>query len=380
MRQPLMLTETIVDRWPARKQFTTKFLANKIRHVKAHIQEDARSFITFHDNKPLEDYVPEQWENFNLKVNTTIPTVLQWGEEGTDPSKGPFLYYTQDMATMRQFPNVIGYIQPVQDLFLSDKNVQVNLWVGREGIVTHAHYDCTYNFFFQLQGRKRFTLYPPSDHLYLYPCLHPHYGHSQVDILNPDNKKFPLFKSARPVVAEVRPGDMLVVPPFWFHHVETLEESVSVNVWSDAPEYDLINQVYSLPIPFEDSWSTEEKVVATKIYISMILSHFEIQYIEFLQHLLEQRYEILIRDERLRFNSSVSDQVVHTCTSDQKWNQHHTVYEPFLREGVDATVLLLQKISMRSILKVCIGNFIEHLIHRVLSLDNIFSFLKHCSV
>ncbi len=49
--------------------------------------------------------------------------------------------------------------------------------------------------------------------------------------------------SARPVVAEVRPGDMLVVPPFWFHHVETLEESVSVNVWSDAPEYELINQV-----------------------------------------------------------------------------------------------------------------------------------------
>ncbi len=49
--------------------------------------------------------------------------------------------------------------------------------------------------------------------------------------------------SARPVVAEVMPGDMLVVPPFWFHHVETLEESVSVNVWSDAPEYELINQV-----------------------------------------------------------------------------------------------------------------------------------------
>ena len=44
-------------------------------------------------------------------------------------------------------------------------------------------------------------------------------------------------------VAEVGPGDVLVVPPFWFHHVETLEESVSVNVWSDAPEYALINQM-----------------------------------------------------------------------------------------------------------------------------------------
>ena len=44
-------------------------------------------------------------------------------------------------------------------------------------------------------------------------------------------------------VAEVEPGDMLVVPPFWFHHVETLEQSVSVNVWSDAPEYALLNQM-----------------------------------------------------------------------------------------------------------------------------------------
>lgn len=48
---------------------------------------------------------------------------------------------------------------------------------------------------------------------------------------------------AHPVVAEVGPGDMLVVPPFWFHHVETLSESVSVNVWSDAPEYALLNEM-----------------------------------------------------------------------------------------------------------------------------------------
>ena len=38
-------------------------------------------------------------------------------------------------------------------------------------------------------------------------------------------------------------GDMLVVPPFWFHHVETLMESVSVNVWSDAPEYATLNDM-----------------------------------------------------------------------------------------------------------------------------------------
>ena len=49
--------------------------------------------------------------------------------------------------------------------------------------------------------------------------------------------------SAESVVAVVSPGDMLVVPPYWYHHVETLEESVSVNVWSDAPEYYLMNDM-----------------------------------------------------------------------------------------------------------------------------------------
>jgi hypothetical protein len=85
---------------------------------------------------------------------------------------------------------------------------QVNLWVGRAGIITSTHYDATYNFFVQLQGRKRFTLFPPNQTLYLYPCLHPvminlndndfvmfqHYGHSQIDILNPNVEMYPLFK------------------------------------------------------------------------------------------------------------------------------------------------------------------------------------------
>lgn len=46
-------------------------------------------------------------------------------------------------------------------------------------------------------------------------------------------------------MADVSPGDMLIVPPFWFHHVETLSESVSVNVWSDAPEYVLLNEMWA---------------------------------------------------------------------------------------------------------------------------------------
>lgn len=37
-----------------------------------------KNFITFHDNKPLEPLVNERWEEFNAKVNVSVPEILQW--------------------------------------------------------------------------------------------------------------------------------------------------------------------------------------------------------------------------------------------------------------------------------------------------------------
>lgn len=44
--------------------------------VVCHRQETERRFTTFHDGKPLEPLVNEKWEDFNVKVNTTLAAVL----------------------------------------------------------------------------------------------------------------------------------------------------------------------------------------------------------------------------------------------------------------------------------------------------------------
>ena len=41
-----------------------------------HRQESERKFMTFHDGKPLEPLVNERWEDFNVRVNTTLAAVL----------------------------------------------------------------------------------------------------------------------------------------------------------------------------------------------------------------------------------------------------------------------------------------------------------------
>ncbi len=106
----------------------------------------------------------------------------------------------------------------------------------------------------QVTGTKRFLLWPPSeaDNLYLYPFIHPRALSSQVSFrespaanLNTtvtaaavaasavaQQKAFPRYRRARAVVAELKPGDVLYVPPLWFHLPTATSASMSVSIWT----------------------------------------------------------------------------------------------------------------------------------------------------
>ena len=114
-------------------------------------------------------------------------------------------------------------------------------WLSPKGTVTPTHYDISHNFFVQLQGRKQVLLFPPQSwqHLYLHPVLHPGALSAQVDVgaapTAADALKFPHFRPEHLLgfEAEVGPGDVLYIPPLWFHRVTTLQEdSMSLSVWS----------------------------------------------------------------------------------------------------------------------------------------------------
>ncbi|CAM1314576.1 HIF1AN (predicted) [Pycnogonum litorale] len=111
------------------------------------------------------------------------------------------------------------------------------LLVGMPGSVTPVHYDEQQNFFGQLYGEKRCILFPPEQFecLYPHPVFHPHDRQSQVDFDNPDYKKYPKFKDIKNgVEAIVKPGDILFIPMYWWHHIESLVDhpyTVSINFW-----------------------------------------------------------------------------------------------------------------------------------------------------
>uniref|UniRef100_A0A8C4R9F7 Hypoxia inducible factor 1 subunit alpha inhibitor n=1 Tax=Eptatretus burgeri TaxID=7764 RepID=A0A8C4R9F7_EPTBU len=113
------------------------------------------------------------------------------------------------------------------------------LLIGMEGNVTPCHYDEQQNFFAQVKGHKRCILFPPKqfDCLYPYPIHHPCDRQSQVDFDYPDYDNFPEFRKVSGYETVVGPGDVLYIPMYWWHHIESVMHggiTFSVNFWYKA--------------------------------------------------------------------------------------------------------------------------------------------------
>ena len=128
-------------------------------------------------------------------------------------------------------------------LRLFDKAVEPRIWIGNRA-VTATHHDMFSNLAVAVAGRRRFTLFPPSQvaNLYIGPFEFTPAGTpaSMVDPEAPDLQRFPRAAEAMAEArtAELAPGDAIYIPHMWWHHVRSLDDlSVLVNYWWDeAPE------------------------------------------------------------------------------------------------------------------------------------------------
>lgn len=86
---------------------------------------------------------------------------------------------------------------------------------------------------FQVVGSKRILLFPPEASAALYPHADRLLSNTaRVDPEKPDYEQFPLFKNvASPIECNLEAGEMLYIPPRYWHHVRSLSTSFSVSFW-----------------------------------------------------------------------------------------------------------------------------------------------------
>ncbi|XP_037692837.1 HSPB1-associated protein 1 isoform X2 [Choloepus didactylus] len=238
LQQPAIFYNMVFD-WPAR-HWTAKHLS-EVLHGKQ---------IRFRMGMKSTNTVP-QFETTCSYVEATLEEFLTWNCDQSSVS-GPFRDYDHSQfwayADYKYFVHLFEDKTDIfQDVIWSDFGFpgrtgrESTLWIGSLGAHTPCHldsYGC--NLVFQVQGRKRWHLFPPEDTPFLYPTRIPYEESSvfsKINVVNPDLKRFPQFQKAQRHVVTLSPGQVLFVPRHWWHYVESIDPvTVSINSWIELEE------------------------------------------------------------------------------------------------------------------------------------------------
>ena len=129
----------------------------------------------------------------------------------------------------------------------ANRLVSTNLWLQAAGDKTHLHWDQDPGVLGLLNGEKEIALFAPGDRRSLYPIgSGSGVNWSQVDFWRWDADAFPKFADARAIRLTLRAGEMLIVPPTWWHCVHTTKPSISLNCWWAEPDADVGSEYRSL--------------------------------------------------------------------------------------------------------------------------------------
>jgi hypothetical protein len=133
--------------------------------------------------------------------------------------------------------------------WMSEKHFWPRLWMGSNGNVTQLHYDEFGNFICMADGYKRVTMFAPDQlpNMYHMPFdrMIEYAQASGVKLLDLNLEKFPRFRTAlrNAYVAVLAPGDILSIPPMWWHHVESFGLNVMVNNWIHVIHITKLNEL-----------------------------------------------------------------------------------------------------------------------------------------
>lgn len=163
--------------------------------------------------------------------------------------------------------------------FLSKDQIYTTIWAGSHGTVTNLHYDDFLTFICMAEGKKRVVMFAPelTPNLYVAPFdrLIEHAQVSMMRLLEPDLQRYPLYRKAFPEarVVILEPGEVLLVPPFWWHHVDSIGFNVMVNNRVFLAPFEALEDAYaniSQGLRLFHDRSAQERAQAQELYLKTV--------------------------------------------------------------------------------------------------------------
>ena len=223
---------------PTRKEFERKWLRlgvpliirGGIEHWKAREQWSLDFFKLHHGEVRIwcEDGELFEFKRKAMTLGAFVDTIR-------DPNFTGKLYWSE-ARLFDVLPGLRSHVELERpDLFPRAFLAKPKIYIGPRGSFSPIHRDRAPNITAQIVGRKRWTFYSPEQGEYVYPYPWRHFlGHfSRINTEDKlrDFKRFPLFRRAEPLEAVVEPGDLIYSPAGWWHHVKSLDATISVHIF-----------------------------------------------------------------------------------------------------------------------------------------------------
>lgn len=211
--RPVVLTD-VADRWSALERWTPEYLVDRIG-------DDLVEVMTTRERDPRYE------ENLDAHRSRMAFRDYVAMVEATAPTNDFYLvannHFLDKPSTACLLPDI------VQDERLLDSESsrgQMFFWYGPAGTVTPLHHDTSNVLLTQVRGSKRVRLVPALEAHRVYNDVA---VYSPVDPERPDLERFPQFTDATTMTVTLGAGEALFIPVGWWHHVRSLEVSISVS-------------------------------------------------------------------------------------------------------------------------------------------------------
>jgi putative sterol carrier protein len=214
---PLIISDALQD-WP---------LFNMSR------DESLRHFAELQGITRHGDYVKKTFSTDRDFRSTSMAEFIASLDKPADKSSGQPPAYMGNNILPTQLMAQINY----PPYFERSLYIAPRIWIGPKGTLTPLHRDDTDNLFAQVWGQKAFILAAPHHrHALGTWSTSPKGGLDGCDF-NPDAPDYQRFPEARDVTflrIVLQAGDLLFLPEGWFHQVESVTTSLSVNFWVNS--------------------------------------------------------------------------------------------------------------------------------------------------
>lgn len=212
--KPVIVTD-LVSRWPAFHLWSPAYFKEKYGDVFVDVQSGRKT-------EPVYE-VFLKGHTKRIRLSEYIELLNHGGE-----TNEYYLTANDRFLENEAVQSILDDFWPFPEFFKQDDRTgRQFLWIGPRGAVSPLHRDRLNVFMTQIYGRKRIKLIS-SDALHLVYNFESFF--SEVDAENPDTERHPLFAQAEIVDVTLEPGEALLIPVGWWHHVRSLDVSINVSL------------------------------------------------------------------------------------------------------------------------------------------------------